>query len=95
MSAELAFLRRNSEVALAAQTQANAEAWVAKEPNNPAAQEALASAQANFLATSSTEDERKNAAKAASEVPPPLRSAPQRLRLPPLPSLRTSRLRVC
>lgn len=67
MSAEPAFLRRNSEVALAAQTQANAEAWVAKEPNNPAAQEALASAQANFLATSSTEDERKNAAKAASE----------------------------
>ncbi|MBK8359355.1 MAG: hypothetical protein IPL15_10390 [Comamonadaceae bacterium] len=67
MSAEPAFLRRNSEVALAAQTQANAEAWVAKEPNNPAAQEALASAQANFLATSSTEEERKNAAKAASE----------------------------
>ena len=67
MSAEPAFVRRNSEIATAAQTQSNAEAWVAKEPNNPAAQEALASAQANFLATTSTEEERKNAAKAASE----------------------------
>jgi len=67
MADEPAFLRRNSEVSRAAQTQANAEAWVAKEPNNPAAQEALASAQANFLAVSTTQEERKNAARAASE----------------------------